>query len=175
MTLQVDIPTLETERLILRAPQIGDGDLFAEFVKTERSRFVGGPNDDKRASSRAWGHLTGLWVLRGYSSLVWCLKDGTVIGHGGPWYPATWPEPEFGWCIWSDEFEGQGYATEAITALHDWTFDTLGLNTCVAYINPENTPSIRLAERIGGKIDRSACQPFDDEVVCIYRFEPGAA
>jgi len=167
----VTIPTLQTERLTLRAPEMADGDIFAAFLKTDRSRYVGGPGDDYRTSTRAFGHMVGLWVMRGYSSLVWTLKDGTVIGHGGPWYPATWPEPEFGWVLYNEAYEGKGYATEAMTALRDWTWKHVGLKTCVAYIEPENTASAALAKSLGGKLDPSATHPFEGETVDIWRLD----
>ena len=43
------IPTLETERLVLRAPGIGDFEPFAAFYASERSKFVGGPLDREGA------------------------------------------------------------------------------------------------------------------------------
>ena len=39
------IPQLETERLILRAPQIEDLDAMAQFFASPRSHSVGGPLD----------------------------------------------------------------------------------------------------------------------------------
>ena len=37
------IPTLQTQRLILRAPRQGDFDTFAAFYAGPRASFVGGP------------------------------------------------------------------------------------------------------------------------------------
>ncbi|MDH3793235.1 MAG: GNAT family N-acetyltransferase [Rhodospirillales bacterium] len=166
----VHIPTFETERLILRGPEMADGEAFAQFMTTDRSNFVGGPWSDYRQSTRAFGHMSGLWVLRGYSAHVWTLKDGTIIGHGGPWYPATWPEPEFGWILYSADHEGKGYVTEAMMRLRDWAWDNLGLKNCVAYIDPDNYSSRAVAKRLGGTVDPEAMNPFDDDPVVVWRF-----
>ena len=171
-TLQ--IPTLTTARLVLREPRMTDVDAFAAFLHSDRARFVGGPGRSYADSARAFGHMAGLWLLRGYGPHVWCLPDGTPIGHGGPWYPKIWPEPEFGWCLWDGNHEGQGYVTEAMTALRDWAFADLGLTTAVAYIDPDNHASQRVAERMGGRIDPDATPPDPDPIV-IYRFDSAAA
>jgi RimJ/RimL family protein N-acetyltransferase len=174
--MMLDLPQLETDRLTRRPPQMGDTKPFSDFLASDRSQYVGGPGIDFRASSRAWGHAAGLWLLRGYGPFTFCLKDGTPIGNGGAWFPATWPEPEFGWLIWSGEHEGKGYAREAMEALIPWTWDTLGLTTCTAFIEPANAASVGLAKRLGGVHDTNAPDPFDGDEgeapVHVYRFFP---
>jgi RimJ/RimL family protein N-acetyltransferase len=114
--------------------------------------------------------MAGQWVLRGYGPLVFTLRDGTPIGSGGPWFPRTWPEPEFGWTLWSGEHEGHGYVTEAMTSLRDWTFAHTELKTLVSYIDPDNHASQRVAQRLGGRHDPDAVAPDDDPIV-IYRYD----
>jgi RimJ/RimL family protein N-acetyltransferase len=164
------IPTLNTERLTLREPRMTDVDAFTTFIQSDRARFVGGgAHRTPQDSARSFGHMAGLWVLRGYGPFIFTLKDGTPIGSGGPWFPKTWPEPEFGWTLWDKTHEGHGYVTEAMTALRDWTFTHTKLTTLVSYIEPDNHASLRLAARLGGVIDPKATPPDDDPVV-IYRF-----
>ena len=43
MTTTVTIPTLETDRLILRAPKAEDFEAYAAFCASPRSAGVGGP------------------------------------------------------------------------------------------------------------------------------------
>ena|SRR5687768_16554919 len=45
--------------------------------------------------------------------------------------------------------QGRGYATEAVRALVDYAFDTLGADIVRAYASAENLPSIRVAEKAG--------------------------
>ena len=44
---------------------------------------------------------------------------------------------------------GKGYATEALRAMVDYLFANLGKHRIVASVDPRNTPSIRLIERLG--------------------------
>ncbi len=47
------------------------------------------------------------------------------------------------------QFQGRGYATEAITALLEYAFSTLALHRIHATTDPRNTASIRLLEKLG--------------------------
>lgn len=46
-------------------------------------------------------------------------------------------------------YQGRGYATEAVRALVDYVFGTLGADVVRAYASAENLPSIRVAEKVG--------------------------
>lgn len=152
-------PVIETERLILRAPQSGDWPAWADFAVDERARFVGGPLDRDKAW-RAFGHVIGMWVMRGFGTFVITPKNGGApLGMCGPWYPEGWPEREIGWTLWSAEAEGKGYAFEAARAAIRHAFGALGWNTAVSYIAPGNARSIALAERLGARRDDAAPLP----------------
>jgi len=85
MTVTFTAPTLQTDRLTLRAPQVSDAPAFAAFFGSERSKFVGGPI----APERAWRVLAqeaGHWELRGFGRWGPTEKgDNTPIGIGGLW------------------------------------------------------------------------------------------
>ncbi len=51
--------------------------------------------------------------------------------------------------VFAAEGQGQGYATEAATALMDYAFDELGIHRVTAECNPLNMRSWRLMERLG--------------------------
>jgi len=143
-----DIPRLETERLILRAPASSDLDAEAAFFASERSHFVGGP----MTRGEAWRSIAGVlghWCLRGFGFFAIELKDtGEYAGRAGPWYPYSWPEAEIGWSLMNG-FEGLGIAHEAALATRRWAYETLGWETAVSLIAPGNERSIALAERLG--------------------------
>jgi aminoglycoside 6'-N-acetyltransferase len=46
-------------------------------------------------------------------------------------------------------FQRRGYATEAVAALVEYSFGTLGADVVRAYAGAENTPSIRVMEKVG--------------------------
>lgn len=160
-----DTPVLETERLTLRAPRLADFDAMAAFMASERARFVGGPNTLGQAW-RSFGHVVGHWALRGFGLFVYADKTtGAPLGATGPWYPADWPERELGWTLWDPANEGRGFAFEAARAARDHAYSTLGWTTAVSYIDPENTRSIALAERLGATRDDAAARPHPEDLV----------
>lgn len=152
-TLSVDIPVLETERLILRAPRETDFDAAARFAASDRASFVGGPMD----RWQAWRGFTsgiGHWILRGYG--FWTVEhrdSGAVAGRIGLINADGWPEPELGWHVY-DGFEGAGYAYEAAMAIRDFAWTHYGLGPLISLIAPENHRSRRLAERMGATVER---------------------
>ena len=145
----IDTPVLRTERLILRAPRAADEPAWTAFVQDERSRFIGGPLTAGRGW-RTFASLIGHWLMRGTGCFVLQLKDDPApLGQVGPWFPGDWPEREVGWTLWTPEAEGKGYATEAARAVLAHVFRDLGWPTAVSYIDPDNSRSIAVAERLG--------------------------
>ena len=148
----IRIPTLETERLIMRAPRIEDFEPWATFYGGERSKFVGGPMTRELAWRSLSGEL-GHWAMQGYGR--WALEEkttGQVMGIVGLWYPDGFPEREVGW----DLFEGatgKGYATEAGRAARDFAYNTLGWTTLISLIAEGNAGSEGVAKRLGAKPD----------------------
>lgn len=157
MSVAIDVPELETARLILRAPRMEDFEPFSAFLGSERARFVGGPVSDRPLLIRAFGHLAGLWLLRGYSCFV-AEEKGTKGGVGifGLWYPQGWPEPEMSWSIWEARLEGRGYAAEAMRAVMPWSFNRAGISSAISVVDAANHASRRLAETLGARIDAVA-------------------
>ncbi len=153
--LTARVPTLETERLVLRAPREDDiGPLAEFFADAEYSAGFGGPLN--RGDAWRWHALSvGHWIFRGYGYFsVDRKEDGRHIGLAGIWNPEGWPEPELGWVLYKP-FQGQGYAYEAALAARDWAQEVLGMGPLTSNIVPENTASIRLAERLGARFERA--------------------
>lgn len=164
-------PVLETARLILRAPQASDFEVFAPFVMSDRARFIGGGAD--KTLGQAWRILaviTGHWHLCGWGSFV--MQDratGQPIGSAGPWMPGDWPEPELGWTIWTPAAEGKGYAHEALLTIRRHAYADLGWPTAVSYIDTRNARSIALAKRLSCTLDAKADRPNRDEPLEVWR------
>lgn len=157
-------PILDTERLRLRAPALADFEPFAAFLGSARAEHERGRHD--RAG--AWRHFCTAcagWVLRGYGAFS--IEDratGGYLGECGVFHEHDYPEPELGWMV-VPEAEGRGIAREAAIAVRDWAFAQLGLTTLVSYIDPANTRSIRLAERLGAVLDATCPRPDPGDLV----------
>lgn len=149
----IALPTIETERLLLRAFRPADFEPYAAYCADRQTmHFLGGvvePTDAWRRLSA----LAGQWVLMGFGPFA--IEDkatGRFAGYSGPWFPHGWPEPEIMWGL-AKEFHGRGYATEAAKAARDWAYDTLGWTTAISLIDPANHASRRVAERLGASVD----------------------
>lgn len=157
-----DTPVLETDRLILRAPGPQDWPAFRAMMASDRACFIRSDTMDDPLAWRAFGHVIGHWVLRGWGSFVFTPRgDDTALGMAGPWFPAGWPEPEIAWALWTQEAEGKGLAFEAAQTARGYAYDILQWNTAVSYVAPGNTRSIALAERLGATRDDTAAHPGD--------------
>ncbi len=91
-------PTLETERLILRAPRESDLDGYAALMADEESaRHIGGVMP-RSAVWRGMATMAGSWMLRGFAMFSVIEKhSGAWVGRIGPWAPEAWPGTEVGW------------------------------------------------------------------------------
>ena len=155
MITLTNAPVLETERLVLRLPQLSDFDAYAAFMASERAGFVGGPLE-RDLSWRGFGHMMGHWVLRGYGLFVITDRtDGRPLGMAGMLNPEGWPEPELGWSLWEAAAEGRGIAREAVEAARGYAYGPLGWTTAISLIAPDNLPSAGLARRLGAVEERA--------------------
>lgn len=151
--LSVDIPLVETDRLVLREPRASDLEAHIAFMGSDRAAMVGGPQDRFHAQ-RGFAASLGHWLLRGYGMWVMALKpDDTPIGRVGFIYSEGWDEPEIGWHVY-DGFEGKGYVFEAAQAALRLGAVKFGLDGVISYIDPENSRSAALAERLGARVER---------------------
>ena len=160
-------PMLQTERLTLRGHRASDFEAFAALFASDRSRYMDGPLERWQVWDRFASETAG-WELVGCGGWAVDLKDGTTVGQVGVNKPDYFPEHELGWLLY-DGHEGQGYATEAAGAAKDWAFGSFGLTTLVSYIDPPNSASIRVAERLGGHLDPGAARPSPGDLVYRYR------
>jgi len=160
------IPVIETRRLVLRGPEPEDYPSFKSTFTSYRARFMGGPLNPYE-TWMLYAAEIGHWKIRGFG--MWMIHDKSTdktYGMAGGWMPAMWPEKEIAWVIWP-EVAGRGIALEATHAARKYFYNALGWDGAVSYIDPKNLDSIRLAERLGAKKDKTA--PTVDGHDAVYR------
>ena len=156
MTRPVIAPVIETERLRLRPLRADDFDPVCRiWSDPENVRFVGGkPSPPSRSWSRVVSSA-GYWPILGYG--YWALEEqasGNFIGLVGfadfkRDEPAGFSgDPEIGYVI-DKAVHGRGYGREAMTACMRWMDETHGRSRTICMIEPGNTASIRIAQRLG--------------------------
>ena len=170
------IPTLETERLILREFKEADLDAYAAMLADRQvMRFIGTGQTKSRAET--WMDLAmklGHWQLRGHG--LWAIdrrEDKAFVGRVGCIRPEGWPGIELGWTL-AREHWGHGYATEGAKAARDWAFEQLGLERLISLIARANVASVRVAERVGerqGSVIEVVGVEVDEWVITRERWE----
>ncbi|HWT07252.1 MAG TPA: GNAT family N-acetyltransferase [Xanthomonadales bacterium] len=145
---------METDRLVLREPDHGDGDILRDYYRRNAVRFDGwepvvpdtaadvaawiGPRRAERHGGRAscfcafdrgTGALAGIVSLHGYSA------------EGGSRAMLSYSVDE--------AFERRGYAAEAVRRVIAYAAEELGVRSLSAYYHPDNARSGRLLERLG--------------------------
>lgn len=163
--------SLETERLKLRLFLEKDWDDLHEMFKDEECvRYTVKTPLTHWQTWRTLASYLGHWQLRGYGPYAVEEKSsGRMMGPVGLWYPGDWPEPEIKWSL-AREFWGKGYASEAATAVKEMVFENLKTNRLISLIFSKNQKSKSLAERIGGKYEKTI--PFRDISADIFVYSP---
>jgi RimJ/RimL family protein N-acetyltransferase len=149
------IPVIETDRLILRGPTEGDAEAWAAFLgDPDDFRYMPWKISGETTTQRATRIVDGLrqgWETQPPSSMGWVCtlkSDGHLIGLGGVDQVEDANEGEIGYRF-GKPFWGQGYAIEAARAMTHFAFENTQWARIVAYVVRENTPSVRLLERLG--------------------------
>ncbi|MDD9908305.1 MAG: GNAT family N-acetyltransferase [Ahrensia sp.] len=162
MTLSVlDIPVIETDRLILRGWREGDVPAIRELVMNEEAtRFIGG-------TSKYWQPFRtlcmfiGHWHFRGFSFFAVEEKaSGECIGWCGPWKPDGWPDNELGYALRKSSW-GKGYATEAAKASLRFAYGSLGWTTAISCIDADNHGSQGVAKHLGATLEAKDVEVTD--------------
>jgi RimJ/RimL family protein N-acetyltransferase len=168
-----DVPTVETDRLVLR--ELRDEDLdgyHAMQNDPEVYRFLGGEGMSRNDAWRHMAMMAGHWALRGYG--LWAVVEketGAFVGRVGPWRPEGWPGLEVGWTL-AREHWGKGYATEAARASVRYAFDELGADRVISLIDAANERSLAVSRRLGQTYERE--WELDGKPIGIYGVDRAA-
>jgi RimJ/RimL family protein N-acetyltransferase len=162
------VPAIDTARLRLRAPVIGDYPAYRDVFMSDRARFIGGPFSDEDAFADFCQGIAG-WMLRGAGMWTLTLRDDDApLGWIYLWQEMGDPEPEIGWIL-TQAAEGHGYASEAALAVLPHAVALFGAGGFVSYIDAGNDASVRIALRLGAMRDPVAETAYGDPDLQIYR------
>jgi RimJ/RimL family protein N-acetyltransferase len=141
------IPVLETERLQLRTPRLGDAKIVATLANDRRiaENTARVPHPYRRADAEDF--ITEANQAGGETVFVVTLRNGGMIGACGMITPAG-QSPEIGYWLGA-KFWGKGYATEAVRALIDHAFTDLECDALQSAARVTNPASRRVLEKCG--------------------------
>lgn len=142
------IPVLETERLVLRAPCLGDVKAIAALANDRRiaENTLRIPHPYGVADAEVFVRTINAGAHE--IAFLTTLRDGTVIGGCGIHDMVDGSKPEIGYWLGAP-YWGRGYATEVARALVDHAFTALGYDELVAGARVSNPASRRVLEKCG--------------------------
>ena len=144
---------IESERLILRRFEDSDVTPFVAYRKDpEVARYQSwDPCDEQEAKAiiRETGAarvgVPGEW----FGFAIESKEAGTLIGDCALRIDEHEPyRAEVGFTL-AREYQGRGFASEAVAHVLDYAFGTLGLHRIIAIADCRNAPSVALLERLG--------------------------
>ena len=175
MTLAIDIPSLETERLRLRAHRLDDFPAICDMWQDPRvTKYISGKPRPEEECWLKFLRAAGFWVHLGYG--YWIIEakaTGAVVGEVGfgdfkrDITPSIRGEPEIGWAL-AAPFHGRGIASEAGQAAVEWGDKQNFAAPMACIIGPQNAPSIRVAEKLGF-IETTRTTYHGDDVILLHR------
>jgi ribosomal-protein-alanine N-acetyltransferase len=142
----------ETDRLVLRRFTPADLDPVAAMMADPEVTqfFPGGPRTREQTLARLDDFLRE-YERVGFSKWAVVLRSsGELIGRCGPAIQSVdgVDEVELGYDLAKHHW-GRGLATEAATAAVEHCFAVLGMARVISIIDPNNVPSLRVAQRLG--------------------------
>jgi RimJ/RimL family protein N-acetyltransferase len=141
------IPVLETERLVLRAPRLGDAKTVAALANdrhiAENTARI--PHPYRLADAKDW--ISGANKNPDEEQYVVTLANGTLIGACGL-EMRDGPVPSIGYWLAKPHWR-KGYATEAVRALIDHAFSDLEHEALHSSARVTNPASRRVLEKCG--------------------------
>jgi RimJ/RimL family protein N-acetyltransferase len=166
---------LETERLAIRPLATTDRNFILELLNTPSwLQFIG---DRKvRTPEDAENYLVNgpLKSYKEYGFGPWLVSslenDGIPIGICGFFKRDFLPAPDLGFAF-LPEFEGRGYAAEAVTVILAYAERDLSLKNVVAFTEINNARSIRLLERSGFQFKEMIRPPKEDHSLMLFSLD----
>lgn len=171
---------IETERLLLRMPEPGDGATINTSIHESLNElkpwlgFVQQPPTVEETEVNARQAHTKFLSRENLRYLVFLKEYRTFVGSTG-FHNIDWDVPKFELGYWMDtRYSGKGYMREAVSALTDYALHELGGARVEIRCESENYKSRSLAESLGFDLEgilRNEDRSVDGERLtdtCIY-------
>ena len=148
----INFPTLDTQRLRLRALDADDADaVFGIFSHPEVMRYWStAAMTDIAAAQELIGRASAAFAER--AAIRWAIvprEGGQVLGTCSLFaFSAQNRRAELGYVLGRTHW-GHGYIHEALVAVVDYAFGVLDLHRLETDIDPRNEASVRTAARLG--------------------------
>ena len=148
----VKMPTLETERLILRPMLVSDADDMYDYASREEvTRYLlWSPHTSKKNTQDFLRYIRTSYGLGDFYDWAVVEKEsGRMIGTCG-FTRFDFPHNvcEIGYVL-NPDFHGKGYATEAARRVIDFAFSRLEVHRVEAKFMKGNNASLRVMEKLG--------------------------
>ena len=141
---------IQTDRLLIRAIEMKDKEDFFHYrsmpqvykYQTWKPRQIREIEEFIRKNAGVCPNTVNAWL-----QLAICLKEGRMIGDIGIHFTED-HQIEIGYTL-SPEHQGNGYAFEAVKVVINYAFLEWKKHRITASVDPENTQSIKLLEKLG--------------------------
>lgn len=150
------MPTLKTERLILRPMRIADaGDMFRYAKRLDVTEYLlWAPHPSERYTEQYLQYIEKRYRLGDFYD--WAVVDkqsGRMVGTCG-FTRLDCPNNvgEIGYVL-SPEVHGRGFGTEAASRVLSFGFEEIGLHRIEVKFMEGNAASLRVAEKLGMKFE----------------------
>lgn len=166
--------TLATERLSLRPFTLEDAPFILEQLNEPSFiQNIGDRNVRTLEDARAYlsnGPISS-YAKNGFGLCLVTLKEtGESIGMCGLIKRETLEDVDIGYAF-LPRFWSKGYAVEAAQAVKQFAKETLGLKRLVAIVDPVNTSSVRVLEKIGMRYEKIVKLSADDIDLKLFAIE----
>lgn len=144
----------ESERLIIRAPELGDGvDVWNAICNSQPMLrkwlpFAQEKPEMEDTIVNLRQAIADFTIRKDLRLHLYLKETGEFVGSSGL-HRINWSIPKFEVGYWVDsKFSGQGYMTEAVARITQFAFDDLGARRVEIRCDEENSKSRALAERL---------------------------
>lgn len=165
---------VETERLILREFILTDAPFILELVNDPSwLQFIGDRDVHTMAEARLYLQTGPLDSYQRFGFGLYLIRqkiEETPIGMCGFVKRPSLPDVDIGYAL-LPQFTGQGFASEAATAVINYGKTALGLKRLAAVTAPDNSRSIKLLEKLGFHFEKMVRLAPEAQKIRMYVIE----